>query len=107
MSVPVLTPRRWQCLVALKRQPVLMRRAFMARELMIESRGRRFPASGATLDSLRAAGWVEKVTVDWGAGRAFRMGAPPTSWRVTEAGRKAAEECPDIFPKVLRDGWPS
>jgi hypothetical protein len=97
-----LTKRRWQCLQAFRRQPRLMETAFLAKQLRIEFRdtGTYRPASGALMDSLRDAGWVQRVHIadGWGAGSPFRMGALPTMWQLTDAGRKAVAECPDIFP---------
>ena len=61
---PNLTIGRWAALRALQDQPILMRRPFIARELKILCRGNhRRPASGATMDALRKAGWAEKITV--------------------------------------------
>ena len=36
MSVPYLTEVRWNCLLAFKRQPHLMRRPFLAKELKVQ-----------------------------------------------------------------------
>ena len=96
---PPLTRGRWACLLALKASPVLRRRPFLARELVTEFRGRQWPSSGATMHSLREAGWVEQVVVgDKGEGMPFRTGGPATAWVVTEAGQAAIDACPDTFP---------
>jgi len=62
VTPPRLTLGRWTALMALKDQPELQHRPFAARELKVMHRGgNRRPASGATLDALRSAGWAEKV----------------------------------------------
>lgn len=100
MTTPILTKRRWQCLVALRNSPALLDRPFMARELIIPYRRNNGAAAGATMDSLRAAGWIERadMATTWGPGAAFRMGKTPQAWVVTEAGREAIKQCPDVFP---------
>jgi len=97
---PNLTIGRWMALRALSEQPVLLRRPFMARELKVGVRGgKRRPASGATMDALRKAGWAEKVTVgDAGEGMPFRTGGASTCWQITDAGRAAVDACPDEYP---------
>lgn len=100
-DLPYLTRLRWACLQAFRRQPLLLGRAFLARELMVIYRdgGRETPGTGATLESLRAAGWVSGVIHDFGgAGAPFRIGKPITLWQITDAGREAIRQCPDIFP---------
>ena len=100
MTDPWLTRTRWKCLQAFKRQPHLMDRAFLAKEMATQSRRGewKFPASGATMDSLRDAGWVQQVIIGPEKGLGFRLGGPVRMWQITEAGRKAVESCPDIFP---------
>jgi hypothetical protein len=97
---PNLTLGRWNALRALKEQPVFLRRPFVARELKITVRGgKRRPASGATMDALRMAGWAEKITVGGpGEGMPFRTGGASTAWRITDAGRAAVAACPDEYP---------
>jgi hypothetical protein len=99
-DIPFLTKRRWACLVALKRNKALQRREFLAGELVVEGRnGHPFTATGATLVSLREAGWVDQVVVGGhGEKMPFRTGGPARAWRVTEAGLKAIAACPDTFP---------
>ena len=100
MNVPNLTIGRWAALMALKKQPVLLRRPFVARELKIMCRGSHMrPASGATMDALRTAGWAEKIVVGGkGEGMPFRTGGESTCWQITDAGREAVEACPAEFP---------
>ena len=69
MNDPWLTKKRWQCLQAFKRQPRLMDRAFLAKELI---------------------GPKESL--------GFRLGGVPRMWQLTEAGREAVKNCPDTFP---------
>jgi len=100
-DLPYLTKQRWACLHALRRQPRMLDRAFLAKELLIHYRdnGPLKPASGAMMDSLRDAGWIERVVYDFGgSGAPFRMGRPVTMWQITDAGREAIRQCPDIFP---------
>ena len=98
-DAPHLTRQRWSCLIALRKNKVLQRREFLARELQTEWRGKMWPASGATMHSLREAGWVEQVVIGGkGEGLPFRSGGPAKAWRVTEAGQKAIAACPDTFP---------
>jgi hypothetical protein len=98
-DAPHLTRQRWSCLIALRKNKVLQRREFLARELQTEWRGKMRPASGATMHSLREAGWVEQVVIGGrGEGLPFRSGGPAKAWRVTEAGQKAIDACPDTFP---------
>lgn len=99
MTAPYLTRQRWACLIALRNNPRLQRREFLARELQTEFRGKMWPATGATMHSLREAGWVEQVVVGGhGEKMPFRTGGPATAWRVTEAGLEAISACPDTFP---------
>lgn len=58
----------------------------------------KFPASGATMDSLREAGWVQSVIIGPEKGLGFRMGGPIRMWQLTETGKKAVENCPATFP---------
>ena len=97
---PHLTRTRWECLIALKSNRVLMGRPFLARELVIRGRGGRpWVSSGATMHSLREAGWVEQVSFGGaGEGMPFRTGGPATAWQITDAGRAAVDACPDTFP---------
>lgn len=98
--IPHLTRTRWECLIALKSSRVLTTRPFLARELIIRGRGGRpWPSTGATMHSLREAGWVEQVSVGGsGEGMPFRSGGPATAWQITDAGRAAVDACPDTFP---------
>lgn len=100
MTTPHLTRQRWACLVALRNNPFLMRRAFLASELVIEGRGGRpWSGTGPTLDSLRKAGWVERIAVGGASeGMPFRTGGAAYAWQVTESGRQAVAACPDTFP---------
>ena len=100
-DAPTLPRLRGACLQAFRRQPRLMDRAFMARELLVIYRegGRAMAGTGATLESLRQAGWVSGVIHDFGgAGALFRMVMPVTMWQSTDAGRESIRQCPDIFP---------
>jgi hypothetical protein len=99
-DIPHLTKRRWDCLRALKASKVLQRREFLAGELMVAGRsGHLKPASGATLYSLCEAGWVAPVVYGGhGEGMPFRTGGAVRAWRLTPAGLKAIEACPDTFP---------
>jgi hypothetical protein len=99
-DLPWLTHRRWACLQAFKRQPELTRRAFVAREMILPNRRGEwcFKASGATMDSLRDAGWVQRVTFGEGQSLGFRLGGVPNAWQITQAGFQAVADCPDIFP---------
>lgn len=102
-----LTRQRWEVLTALKKNPHLMKREFLAREIIINHRdGKTWAASGPTIESLKRCGWVEHVTLGggWGDGTPFRMGRMPSAWRITEAGLKAVEACPDQFPGEPRYG---
>lgn len=100
---PWLTQKRWYALQAFKRQPHLMDRPFVAKELLVNWRwnDELRPATGPAMESLREAGWVTKVVVaqSWGNG-SFRMGRIPHAWEITDAGRKAVDDCPDVFPGV-------
>ena len=100
MDAPYLTSVRWHCLQAFKRQPALMRRPFLSRELKVEGRnGVLQPATGPTLSGLEKAGWVERtVWGEPGTGMPFRTGGPISAWQVTDAGRAAIAACPDTFP---------
>lgn len=102
-----LTRQRWEVLMALKKNPHLMKREFLAKEIIINGRsGKLWAASGTTIESLKRCGWVEHVTLgaSWGNDTPFRMGRMPSAWRITEAGRKAVEACPDQFPGEPRYG---
>ena len=102
-----LTKQRWAVLMALKKNPHLMKREFLAKEILINNRhGTPWAASGTTIESLKRCGWVEHVTLGagWGEGTPFKMGRAPSAWRVTEAGKKAVEACPDVFPGEPRYG---
>lgn len=102
IDVPYLTSVRWHCLQAFKRQPSLMRRPFLAKELQIQARWNDQvlrPATGPTLSGLERAGWVRRAI--WGlpgTGMPFRTGGPISAWELTDAGREAIAACPDIFP---------
>lgn len=100
MDKPWLTKRRWNCLKAFQRQPHLMDRPFQAKELIICNRRGEwtFPASGAMVDSLRNAGWIEQVIVEPEKGLGFRVGGPVRMWQITDPGRDAVKACPDTFP---------
>lgn len=100
LDTPYLTEGRWNCLRSLKRQRALQRRPFLAGELKIPGRnGVMRPATGPTLSSLEKAGWVERTVYgEPGTGMPFRTGGPISAWQLTDAGRKAIEACPDIFP---------
>jgi hypothetical protein len=100
MTAPWLTRRRWQCLQAFRRQPRLMDRAFLANELRIQHRNSDTyrPAAGATMDSLRDAGWVQQVIIGPDDSLGFRLGRAPRMWQLTDAGREAVKNCPDTFP---------
>jgi hypothetical protein len=100
MNAPWLTKTRWKCLQAFKRQPRLMDRAFLAKELITQNRKGdwTFPATGATMDSLRDAGWVQHVIIGPNDSLGFRLGGAPRMWQLTEAGREAVKNCPDTFP---------
>lgn len=97
---PHLTSQRWRCLIALRENRVLQSRPFLPRELVIVGRGGHLrPCAGATMHSLREAGWVEQVSIGGtGEGMPFRAGGPATAWQITDAGRKAIAACPDTFP---------
>jgi len=97
---PWLTYTRWGCLQAFKRQPRLMDRAFIPKELMTPNRRGdfTFPATGATMDSLREAGWVQSVIIGPEKGLGFRLGGAVRMWQLTDAGREAVKNCPDTFP---------
>ena len=96
---PPLTRTRWGCLMALKENRVLRTRPFMAKELKTIYRGKEWPATGATMHSLREAGWVEQISVGGkGEGMPFRSGGPATAWVITHAGQIAIDACPDTFP---------
>ena len=100
MSVPYLTEVRWNCLLAFKRQPHLMRRPFLAKELKVPGRnGVLRPSTGPTLSGLEKAGWVRRAI--WGApgqGMPFQSGGPISAWELTDAGVEAVNACPDTFP---------
>lgn len=102
IDVPYLTSVRWHCLQAFKRQPALMRRPFLAKELKIQARWNDKvlrPATGPTLSGLEKAGWVRRAI--WGlpgTGMPFRTGGPISAWELTDDGREAIAACPDIFP---------
>jgi hypothetical protein len=100
MTAPWLTRRRWQCLQAFRRRPRLMDRAFVAKELILPNRKGQwtFPAAGATMDSLREAGWVQAVIIGPDDSLGFRLGRAPRMWQLTNAGREAVKNCPDTFP---------
>lgn len=100
MNEPWLTRKRWSCLQAFKRQPRLMETAFVAKQLITQNRRGEwvFPASGATMDSLREAGWVQSVIIGPEKGLGFRMGGAIRMWQLTDAGREAVKNCPDTFP---------
>ena len=72
----------------------------MAKELITQNRKGEwvFPAKGATMDSLRDAGWVDRVQYGEGQNLGFRLGRTPTAWQITQAGRQAVQDCPDTFP---------
>jgi hypothetical protein len=93
---PWLTKKRWMCLQAFKRQPRLLDRAFLAREVLLGEN--RKPAAGVTMDSMREAGWVQSVIIGPEKGLGFRMGGPIRMWQLTDAGREAVKNCPDTFP---------
>ena len=98
---PTLTLTRWAALKALKASTVLRRRPFLARELIYAGgrRGSMIAATGATMDSLRGAGWIEAVPVcQPGEAMPFRSSGPMMAWQVTEAGHAAIAACPDTFP---------
>ena len=97
---PWLTKKRWYCLQAFKRQPRLMDRAFLAKELLVGWRwnDQLKPAKGPTIESLREAGWVEVVIIGPKRGLGFRMGGAIRMWQMTDAGRDAVQNCPDTFP---------
>jgi hypothetical protein len=98
-DLPWLTERRWACLQAFKRQPHLMTRPFLAKEMIVPwRRGAQHKATGATMDSLRDAGWVQRVYYGEGEHLGFRLGRTPTAWQITQAGMQAVQDCPDIFP---------
>ncbi len=98
MTVPHLTGIRWRCLMGLRASPTLLRRPFLARELIYAGRnGAPRPVSGATMFSLEEAGWVERITIG-NEGMPFRTGGPQNAWQVTDAGREAIKACPDTFP---------
>ena len=99
-EMPALTKVRWACLLAFKRQKVLMTRPFLPHELMYGGRRSGMtPARGPTMVALERAGWVRR-TVWGGAGQGmpFRSGGPVNAWEITEAGRVAIDACPDTFP---------
>lgn len=100
MSVPYLTEVRWNCLLAFKRQPHLMRRPFLAKELKVPGRnGVLRPSTGPTLSGLEKAGWVRRAI--WGTpgqGMPFQSGGPISAWELTDAGVEAVNACPDTFP---------
>lgn len=100
MIDPWLTKTRWACLQAFKRQPRLMDRAFLAKELVTQNRRGEwtFPATGATMDSLRDAGWVQNVIIGPEKGLGFKLGGPIRMRQLTDAGREAVKNCPDTFP---------
>lgn len=102
MSGVYLTKARWEALQAFKRQPHLLKREFVAKDLMVRSWENKplHPAYGMMMYSLQEAGWIERVQIaeGWGSGSPFRMGRLPKAWKVTDAGLKAIEECPDVFP---------
>ncbi len=100
-ELPWLTRTRWECLQAFKRQPrTLMDRAFMAKEMILPNRRGEwvFKASGATMDSLRDAGWVQRVYFGEDKQLGFRLGRMAPLWEITPAGRQAVQDCPDTFP---------
>ncbi len=99
MPDPWLTQTRWACLKAFQRQPDLMDRPFQAKELITLNRKGDwvFPCSGATMHSLREAGWIDRVAVETNTSVGFRTGGPTHLWQITDAGRKAVENCPDVF----------
>jgi hypothetical protein len=99
-ALPWLTKRRWGCLQAFKRQRILMERCFMAKEMILPNRKGEwvFPATGATMDSLRDAGWVRRVYFGDDQSLGFRLGRMPPLWEITDAGREAVKNCPDTFP---------
>lgn len=99
--IPHLTNTRWAYLCALKASKTLQSRPFLAGELatLRADGGRGFPATGATMASLRDAGWLVPVPLDVGGpGAPFRVGRMAQAWRLTEAGRAAIAACPDTFP---------
>lgn len=100
MELPYLTEVRWNCLRSFKRQPSLLRRPFLAKELKVPSRnGVMRPATGPTLSGLEKAGWVRRTI--WGqpgTGMPFQSGGPISAWELTDAGREAIAACPDTFP---------
>ena len=100
MTTPWLTKSRWGCLQAFKRQPRLMDTAFIPRQLMLPNRRGDFtsPATGATMHSLREAGWVQHVIIGPDDSLGFRLGRAPRMWQMTDAGREAVNNCPDTFP---------
>lgn len=99
-EAPWLTKTRWKCLQAFKRQPRLMDRAFLPKELITQNRKGewKFPATGATMDSLREAGWVQQVIIGPSNSLGFKLGGAPRMWQLTEAGKEAVKNCPDTFP---------
>ena len=110
-AIPHLTNTRWAYLCALKASKALQSRPFLASELVTLRVGgeRGFRATGATMASLRDAGWLESVPLDaGGSGSPFRMGRMAQAWRLTEAGRAAIAACPDTFPgpPVYEDDTP-
>lgn len=100
MAPPYLTVVRFHCLRAFARQPSLLRRPFLAKELKVEGRnGVLRPATGPTLFGLEKAGWVRRTI--WGlpeTGMPFQSGGPISAWELTDAGREAVAACPDTFP---------
>ncbi len=102
MSAPILTRVRWEYLRFIKSSMSLQNRPFLARELFWHSRsGRRFPAGGAAMATLRDAGWIEAIEFGGaGSGMPFRSSGLTRAWQLTEAGKKAVAACPDTFPGV-------
>jgi hypothetical protein len=100
MSAPNLTSARWEVLLYLKTHPHLMARPFLAREIRVAYRGGKHgPASGATMHSLREAGWLRHVVVGDKPGEMpFRTGGPAACWEITDTGREAVAACPDEYP---------
>jgi hypothetical protein len=100
MKTPWLTKQRWNCLRAFKRQPRLMDTAFIPKQLVLPNRRGEwtFPATGATMHSLREAGWVKSIIIGPDDSLGFRLGKAPRMWEITEAGREAVKNCPDTFP---------